>query len=166
MQLRRTQSIRIMCHLVINVQELVHIALIRWPRKRNPVNLYDQHINFHHATIRNIMKTGICYPELQNMNTSITSCICTPGACCMRRRFSNTCILIVLIYDLLFKFSCTIEKQKGKLDLKQSTDTAKSHNNQLRITYYVSTRNLQQIIRSKIFYVLIIWDLCKRNKRK
>lgn len=84
----------------------------------------------------------------------------------MRRRFSNTCILIVLIYDLLFKFSCTIEKQKGKLDLKQSTDTAKSHNNQLRITYYVSTRNLQQIIRSKIFYVLIIWDLCKRNKRK
>lgn len=108
----------------------------------------------------------ICYPKLQNMNTSITSCICTPGACCMWRRFSNTCILIVLIYDLLFKFSCTIEKQKGKLDLKQSTDTAKSHNNQLRITYYVSTRNLQQIIRSKIFYVLIIWDLCKRNKRK
>lgn len=37
------------------------------------------------------------------------------------------------------------------------------HTNKLYNTYYVSTRNLQKIIGGKIFYVLIIWDLCTKN---
>lgn len=89
--------------------------------------------------------------SLDRFDNLFTSCIWTPGACWIALRFSQTCCLMLLRYDLLFIFSCQVNKFKRYQKLQNSCFLFKLVICKVRLTWlyrHITIKLIQDIQKS------------------